>query len=92
MMKTTIYVIVALLIIVLCVCGADNYKMRYCEVVDVIDGVATIEDNRGRLWEWHLEENEQSIEKGQGCRLNMSDNHTEYDRTDDYICSIDWVD
>ena len=55
------------------------------------NNIATIKDNKGNLWEWELEEDE-SVKVGQNCRLKMSDNYTENDRTDDYIIEIVWED
>ena len=91
-MKPMTYIIAIILSMVICFSGATHYKMRCCEVVDINNGVATIIDNKGNTWEWLLEDDEQDVYVGQECRLNMSDNHTEDDRTDDYIRYINWVD
>lgn len=88
-MKNTAYIIAIILTMVICFSNTDNYTMRYCEVVKVENNIATIEDNKGDCWEWELEADE-SVKVGQRCRLKMSDNHTEDDRTDDYIREIVW--
>ena len=88
-MRNSAYIIAIILTMVICFSNTDNYTMRYCEVVKVENKIVTIEDNKGDCWEWELEADE-DIKVGQRCRLKMSDNYTDYDRTDDYIREIVW--
>ena len=67
--------------------AVSSYKMRYCKVTGVYDGYIVIEDNKGRPWKYSIDE---KVEVGTRCRLNMHDNYTDWDNSDDYIKSVDF--
>lgn len=63
-----------------------HYERKHCVVVDVEDGIATIEDACGYVWEWETEG--ETLRKGETITLKMFNNHTDNVIKDDEIVKI----
>ena len=83
-MKKFVLVVFALAVLYYGCYYQDNYTRKDCEVVKINNGVVTIEDQKG--WLWNIETDD--LEVGDVVDLKMHTNHTDSIIADDIIKDI----
>ena len=61
-----------------------TYTLGNCEVVEINEDIATVEDNRGNAWSFYIDADSE-LNVGDEVDLVMDNNHTDHTRKDDEI-------
>ena len=64
-----------------------TYTLGNCEVVEINEDIATVEDNRGNQWSFYIDETSE-LKVGDEVDIVMDNNHTDHTRTDDKIIKV----
>lgn len=64
-----------------------TYTLGNCEVVEITEDIATVEDNRGNQWSFYIDETSE-LKVGDEVDLVMDNNHTDHTRKDDEIIKV----
>jgi hypothetical protein len=61
-----------------------TYTLSNCEVVEINENIATVEDDRGNQWSFYIDETSE-LKVGDEVDIVMDNNHTDHTRKDDTI-------
>lgn len=64
-----------------------TYTLGNCEVVEINEDIATVEDNRGNQWSFYIDETSE-LKVGDEVDLVMDNNHTDHTRKDDKLIKV----
>ena len=65
----------------------STYTLGNCEVVEIEEDLATVEDDRGNQWSFYIDETSE-LKVGDEVDIVMDNNHTDHTRTDDKIIRV----
>lgn len=69
----------------------ETHYNRNGEVVEIQDGIVTIEDTTGNEWRWETKPSEEAFQVGDNVRLKMFTNGTDYSIYDDKVLRIEQI-
>ena len=83
--------LIAIILLTTSFCGVSHYEHNYtrdnCRIIQINDGMATIEDSCGFVWDWDIEA-EDLLKIGDNVSLKMHDSFTSGTVEDDIIKEV----